>query len=125
MTDTLLDAVRRYTQAHAALRPGPDARARPDDHLFDPAQRAWSRHLAAARLPGAAGSKQVTLGTRTFSFEAGDSLLITADVPTVSQITRASDEAPYLSLVLDLDPAVIAELASADAGRAAARGRRP
>ena len=56
------------------------------------------------------GSKQVTLGTETFAFGAGDSLLITADVPTVSQITRASASAPYLSLVLDLDPAVITEL---------------
>lgn len=56
------------------------------------------------------GSKQVTMGAQSFAFGAGDSLLITADVPTVSQITRASIAAPYLSLVLELDPAVIAEL---------------
>lgn len=58
------------------------------------------------------GSKHVTVGTRNFAFGAGDSLLITADVPTVSQITRASAAAPYLSLVLELDPAVIADLAA-------------
>jgi AraC-like DNA-binding protein len=57
------------------------------------------------------GSKHVTMGTRSFDFGAGDSLLITADVPIVSQITKASAVAPYLSLVLELDPAVIAELA--------------
>ncbi|TXN40180.1 AraC family transcriptional regulator [Methylobacterium sp. WL30] len=56
------------------------------------------------------GSKHVTMGTRDIAFGAGDSLLITADVPTVSQITRASGAAPYLSLVLELDPAVIAAL---------------
>lgn len=57
------------------------------------------------------GGKQVAMGTRTFAFAAGDSLLITADVPTVSQITHASVAAPYLSLVLELDPTVVAELA--------------
>jgi AraC-like DNA-binding protein len=57
------------------------------------------------------GSKHVTMGTRAFCFSAGDSLLITADVPTLSQITRASLGAPYLSLVVELDLAVIAELA--------------
>lgn len=51
------------------------------------------------------------MGPQAFTFAAGDSLLITADVPTVSQITRASAAAPYLSLVLELDPAVIADLA--------------
>jgi hypothetical protein len=48
---------------------------------------------------------------RQVDFSAGESLLITADVPTVSQITRASLAVPYLSLVLELDQAVIAELA--------------
>ena len=51
------------------------------------------------------------MGAQSFAFGAGDSLLVTADVPTVSQITRASVAAPYFSLVLELDPAVIAELA--------------
>ncbi|MER2251774.1 AraC family transcriptional regulator [Methylorubrum podarium] len=58
------------------------------------------------------GGKHVTMGTRDFAFGAGDSLLVTADVPTVSQITRASIAAPYLSLVLELDPAIIADLAA-------------
>ena len=57
------------------------------------------------------GRKQVTMGAQTFAFTGGDSLLITADVPIVSRITQASPGAPYYSLVLELDPAVIAELA--------------
>jgi AraC-like DNA-binding protein len=56
------------------------------------------------------GSKNVTMGATSVDFTAGDSLLITADVPLVSQVTRASLAAPYLSLVLELDQAVIAEL---------------
>jgi hypothetical protein len=58
------------------------------------------------------GSKHVAMGSQSYTFHAGDSLLITADVPTVSQITQASLAAPYYSLVLDLDPAVIAGLAT-------------
>ncbi|UOK72598.1 AraC family transcriptional regulator [Ancylobacter polymorphus] len=57
------------------------------------------------------GAKQVTMGGRDFPLGAGDSLLITADVPIVSQITKASAAAPYVSLVLELDLAIVAELA--------------
>ena len=56
------------------------------------------------------GGKRVAMGSRTFDFGAGDSLLITTDVPTVSQITRASRVLPYYSLVLELDTAIIAGL---------------
>lgn len=57
------------------------------------------------------GRKQVAMGTEVFEFGADESLLITADVPTVSHITQASVATPYLALALELDAAVIAELA--------------
>lgn len=109
---TLLDLARRYTErladAHGiAQTPIPGlflVRATaPSDLVY-----AISRPLVCLVLQG---SKHVTMGSQGFAFSAGDSLLITADVPTVSQITRASVGAPYLSLVLDLDLPVIAELA--------------
>ena len=56
------------------------------------------------------GEKHVTMGRDAFTFGAGESLIITADVPTVSHVTRASRARPYCSLVLDLDPALIADL---------------
>ncbi len=58
------------------------------------------------------GAKRVTVGTVDYPFAAGDSLLVAADLPTVSQITRASVAAPYYSLVLELDLAIITELAA-------------
>lgn len=112
MTHTLLQAVRRYVDTYAdptglAQTPIPGLTtirsATPSGLLY-----AISQPLVCLVLQG---SKQVAMGTQSFSFGAGDSLLITADVPTVSQVTRASAEAPYLSLVLELDPAVIADLA--------------
>jgi AraC-like DNA-binding protein len=112
MTDTLLKAVRRYAETYAdpaGVARTPIAglttiRATAPSGL----DYAICRPLACLVLQG---TKHVTMGNRAFTFRAGDSLLITADVPTVSRITRASIAAPYFSLVLDLDPAVIADLA--------------
>ncbi|UQN09800.1 AraC family transcriptional regulator [Deinococcus sp. QL22] len=111
MSDPLLDTVRRYVETCAdpaglAQTPIPGLtiirQVVPSGLVH-----AISRPLVCLVLQG---SKQVAMGTQTFAFGAGDSLLITADVPTVSQITCASVAAPYLSLVLNLDPAVIADL---------------
>jgi len=112
MIDTLLSAVRRYAETHAdpaglAQTPIPGlatVRATSPTGLV----HTISRPLVCLVLQGV---KQVAMGTRVFTFAAGESLLITADVPTVSQVTRASPAAPYLSLVLELDPAIIADLA--------------
>jgi AraC-like DNA-binding protein len=109
---TLLDAVRRYADAHAdatglAKTPIPGltiVRATAPSDLI----HGIPRPLVALVVQG---SKRVTMGRQDFAFSAGDSLLITADVPTVSQITRASIAAPYYSLTLELDPVVITELA--------------
>ena len=57
------------------------------------------------------GSKRVTLGDQEIGMNAGDSLVISADVPTRSQITSASVAEPYLALVVDLDLATLTELA--------------
>ncbi|WP_218014147.1 AraC family transcriptional regulator [Rubellimicrobium roseum] len=56
------------------------------------------------------GSKRVTLGDQDIVMHAGDSLVISADVPTRSQITKASVAEPYLALVIDLDLATLTEL---------------
>jgi AraC-like DNA-binding protein len=109
---SLLDIVRRYAETHedgSGFAPTPipglaTVRATTPSGLL----HTISRPLICLVLQGA---KRVTMGARDFAFGAGDSLLVTADVPIVSQITRASSAAPYLSLVLELDPALIADLA--------------
>ncbi|WMJ70620.1 AraC family transcriptional regulator [Stenotrophomonas sp. 24(2023)] len=112
MTDTLRDAA--YRHAAALANPAGVARTSiPGLSLIQAAapsgiDYAISRPLLCLVLQGA---KRVTQGAATFDFAEGDALLITADVPTVSQVTRASAMAPYLSLVLDLDLPAIAGLA--------------
>ncbi|MGF6491855.1 AraC-like DNA-binding protein [Luteibacter sp. 621] len=114
MAETLLTEVRRYVDSHAnaqGIAATPIAgltmlRATTPSEM----DYAISRPLVALVVQG---NKRVMMGNRTFDFGAGDSLLITADVPTISQITRASAGDPYYSLVFDLDPTVIQELALA------------
>lgn len=111
MTQALLAAVGRYANAHAdmdGIATTPIAgltliRATRPSEL----QYAISKPLVALVVQG---RKRVIMGSDVFDFGAGDSLLISADVPTISQITEASVGKPYLSLVLDLDPALIADL---------------
>lgn len=113
MTQTLLDAVRRHSDAHAdahGVARTPVAglstiRATRPSEL----QYAINRPLVALVLQG---RKRVTMGSESFEFGAGDSLLVAADLPTVSQITRADLAAPYHAFVLELDPAVIETLAT-------------
>lgn len=107
----LLDVVGRYAEAHAD-KAGLAKTAIPGLSMVRATSPSGLVHAISQPLVSLLlqGGKQVTMGTQAFAFSAGDSLLITADVPTVNQITRASLAQPYLSLVLELDLAVIADL---------------
>ncbi len=112
MLDALLQSVKNHLAAHADRTgfaqtsiPGlATVRATAPSGIL----HAIYRPLVCVLLQG---RKRVTTGAHSVEFTAGDSLLVTADVPTVSQITTASPTRPYLSLVIELDPALIAELA--------------
>lgn len=111
MNASLLNLVRRYADAHhdsqgAAVTPVPGLmamRALYPDEL----QSAVNRPLVAMLLQG---RKRVTVGADSHEFGPGESLLIAADLPTISQITTASPAAPYYSLVLELDPVILRSL---------------
>ena len=111
MTQALLAAVRRYTEAHAdaagiARAPIPGLTLVRTTEVGE-LQYGIQRPLICLVVQGV---KAVATGGATLAFHAGDTMLITADVPTVSQITQASRVAPYLSFALNLDPALIADL---------------
>jgi AraC-like DNA-binding protein len=111
MSDQLLDHALRYADAHADRSGVATTPVNGLVILRETAptmlQYAVSRPLVALVLQG---RKRVTMGKQTFDFGAGESLLITTDVPTVSQITIANRALPYYSLVLELDPAIITDL---------------
>lgn len=55
----------------------------------------------------AQGSKEIFLGNERYQYDPAYYLLVTAELPVVSQVIEASQERPYLSLRLDLDPTLV------------------
>ena len=55
----------------------------------------------------AQGSKDIFLGDTCCRYDPAHYLLATAELPVVSQVIEASQERPYLSLRLALDPALV------------------
>lgn len=113
MSATLLDAVRHY---FARLAPseahGYYATPIKGLNLVRSTQPSGIEHAIWGPLICLVlqGAKQLNIGAKEAIFQAGDSILLTADLPTVSQITLASEQSPYLSMVIDLDIGVIVEL---------------
>lgn len=107
----LLRVARKYADAHlnkegvaTTLIPGVFILSETAPSML---QFAITKPLLALVLQG---RKRVTMGSHTFDFGMGESLLVTMDVPTVSQIITASAATPYYSFVVELDAAVITEL---------------
>ncbi len=113
MISQLLDLARRYADAHVDRNGVAVTPAKELVILRETAptmlQFTISKPLVALVLQG---GKRVTMGSSIFNFGTSESLLITKDVPTVSQITQATIVAPYYSLVMELDATVIAGLVS-------------
>src|SRR5215217_2483994 len=55
----------------------------------------------------AQGSKEILLGDDCYRYDPAHYLITTAELPVAGQITEASEERPYLSLRLELDPALV------------------
>lgn len=58
----------------------------------------------------AQGSKAVFLGSERHRYDPAHYLLFTVELPYVSQVLDASPERPYLSLRLNLDPALVSSV---------------
>ncbi|WP_243295137.1 AraC family transcriptional regulator [Geothrix mesophila] len=78
------------------------------------ASRAHAAFHHAVQRPGlclvAQGAKRVMLGQELYEYDASRVLVYSVDVPVSAQVTQASLDAPYLGLLVDLDPARIADL---------------
>lgn len=49
------------------------------------------------------GAKEVTAGALSVHCQAGNAIIVSHDLPVLSQITQASPEAPYIAFVLPID----------------------
>jgi AraC-like DNA-binding protein len=68
----------------------------------------------------AQGSKEVLLGDDCYRYDANRYLITAAALPTASRVTEASEEQPYLGVVLGLDPALVGSV-MVEAGHPAPR----
>ena len=68
----------------------------------------------------AQGSKDVRLGDRDYRYDPAHYLVATAALPIASRIAEASEERPYLGLVLTLDPVLVGSV-MVELGRPAPR----
>ena len=55
----------------------------------------------------AQGAKEVWLGDDCYRYDANRYLITAAALPTATRVTEASEERPYLGVVLGLDPALV------------------
>ena len=60
------------------------------------------------------GSKEVQIGTDIQTYDSSRYLLISVDLPTVTRVTEASDEAPCLAVSLKLDISIVREFLTRD-----------
>ncbi|MFO7633743.1 MAG: AraC family transcriptional regulator [Caldilinea sp.] len=58
----------------------------------------------------AQGSKEVFLGHERYLYDAAHYLIVTANLPIVAHVLEASQERPYLSLRLKLDPMLVSSV---------------
>ncbi|MQY43943.1 helix-turn-helix domain-containing protein [Epibacterium sp. SM1969] len=56
------------------------------------------------------GAKISRVGQRSYHYDAGKCLIASLDVPVRAEIITASAAEPYVALVVNIDPAVVAEL---------------
>jgi AraC-like DNA-binding protein len=69
----------------------------------------------------AQGSKEVLLGDDRYRYDPAHYLITTAALPIATRVTGASEERPYLGLVLRLDPALVGSV-MVEASHPASRG---
>src|SRR5262245_27264608 len=55
----------------------------------------------------AQGSKEVVLGDNRYRYDPAQYLIATAALPIATRVVEASEERPYLALVLNLDPTLV------------------
>lgn len=109
------------------------ARAVPEDGAVDPLKGLRLNRFSTPTEPLhgvskpsfcviAQGSKEVLLGDSRYRYDPAHYLLATVELPIVGQVLEASAERPYLSLRLDLDPALVSSV-MVEAGHLSSRNQ--
>ncbi len=61
------------------------------------------------------GAKEVTVGGEPFLYRSSEFLFTSVELPVTGEVVEATPGKPYLCMVLEIDPSIVFELASASA----------
>ncbi|WP_394850883.1 AraC family transcriptional regulator [Pendulispora brunnea] len=114
--DSLRDAIARYTATHTESPEGGYPTAIPSLLLArytEVAQSHRTLYTSAGVCLIAQGAKQVVLGADVLRYRAGKFAVIGVDLPVSVDVTEASQEEPYLAVVLGIDPVIMREVIEA------------
>jgi AraC-like DNA-binding protein len=113
MSDTLAQIVKRYTDAHGGeghvVTPIKGFSFIRSNHRKEPAHIVFKPVLCVV----VQGAKCSIFGGRRFDYRAGQALVVSVEIPGLSRVIRASPAEPYLSAVVEFDPALMREVMEA------------
>jgi AraC-like DNA-binding protein len=99
----LIDLIARFIPQDGAIQPIKDLYLFRVSSPGGPIHSVYHPSLCVV----AQGSKEFFLNDERYVYDPDNYLLVTAELPLVGQVLDASDEQPYLSLLLDLDPTLV------------------
>jgi hypothetical protein len=110
MPDSLVEAVTRYTNEQRGE--SPFATAIEGFTILRSNNEKHPSHtiLKPALCVVVQGAKWTTVGTRRFQYKAGQALVISIEIPSVSRVTEARPGRPYLAVVIEFDLGIMREV---------------
>ncbi len=110
MLDALIQAVRRYTEAHTGGSPFATAidglTLLRSDHEKRPNYLIYKPALCIVLQ----GAKWAIFGDQRFDYGAGQALLVSVEMPALGTVAQASPTEPYLGIILEFDLAVMRQV---------------
>ena len=101
MPDSLVEAVTRYTNAQRGESPFATAIAGFTILRSNNEKHPSHTILKPALCVVVQGAKWTSVGTRRFQYKAGQALVISIEIPSVSRVTEARPGRPYLAVVIE------------------------
>jgi AraC-like DNA-binding protein len=107
----LAQSVRQYTEGGDGSTPLPTAIEGLRFLRSDQANRPGHCLFKPALYMTLQGAKWATFGEKRYKFAAGQGLMVAVDIPSRGTVTVASSKKPYLGLEIELDFAIMQEVA--------------
>ena len=110
MPDSLVESVTRYTNAQRGESPFATAIAGFTILRSNNEKHPSHTILKPALCVVVQGAKWTSVGTRRFQYKAGQALVISIEIPSVSRVTEARPGRPYLAVVIEFDLGIMREV---------------